>query len=138
MIYLFEDKTLHLPKSLYELLPYAYLLLGAVLIAGLDSPVAYASGALLYMAGAAVWVVRSSHRRKNSNDKIQNRRGRVVFPEKLYEFLPFVYMGLGLVLATLSSHPIAYLSAFVFGFAGALVWLIRAIYRTQASQEVMS
>lgn len=133
-----EDNALHLPKSLYELLPYAYLLLGAMLIIGLNSPVAYASGALLYMAGAAVWVVRSSHRRKNSNNKIQNRRGLVVFPEKLYEFLPFAYMGLGIVLATVFSHPIAYLSAFVLGFAGALVWLIRAIYRTQSSQEAMS
>ncbi len=129
---------MHLPKSLYEILPYTYLLLGAMLIVSLDSPFTYASGALLYMAGAAVWVVRSSHRRKNNSQEIQNRRGLVVFPEKLYEFLPFAYMGLGIVLATAFSNPVAYLSAFVLGFAGALVWLIRAIYRSQAAQEVVS
>lgn len=130
---------MHLPKGLYEALPYVYLLLGALLVVSLDSPFLYASGALLYMAGAAVWVIRSSHRRKNNRKEIQNRNGSIVFPEKVYEFLPFIYMGMGLMLVATFSHPISYISAFVLGFAGALVWMIRAIYRSQeAAQEVVS
>lgn len=129
---------MHLPKALYEALPYVYLILGVVLVVSLQSPIAYASGALFYIAGAAVWVVRSSHRRKNSNQAIENRRGRLVFPEKMYEYLPFAYMGFGIILAAAFDHPIAYLSAAVLTFAGALVWLIRAIYRSQPAEEVMS
>lgn len=129
---------MHLPKALYEALPYLYLVVGALLVVGLDSPFVFASGVLFYIAGAGVWVIRSSHRRKNNSRDIENRRGRIVFPEKLYEYLPFLYMGVGILLASLVDHPIAYLSAFVLGFAGALVWLIRAIYRSQAQQEVIS
>lgn len=129
---------MHLPKFVYEALPYFYLLVGAVLVVVLESPITFASGVLFYLAGAAVWVVRSSHRRKNSSKQIENRHGRFVFPEMLYEYLPFAYMGVAIILASMFAHPIAYLSAAVLGFAGLLVWMIRAIYRSQAVQEAAS
>ena len=122
-------------KPVYEVLPYAYIVIGILVVMALDSPLTYLSGALFYAAGAAVWVMRSAYRRKNSNKEVTNRRGRVLFPEKVYEYLPFFYIAAGVILVVTFNTWLAYLPGGILCMAGVLVWMIRAIYRSQAVYE---
>ncbi len=124
-------------KPVYEMLPYAYLLIGVLVIMLLESPLALISGVLFYAAGAAVWVMRSTYRRRNSEQKITNRRGRFIFPRWIYEYLPFVYIGFGVLLFALFSSALAYVPAAILCIAGSLVWMIRAIYRSQLAYEAL-
>lgn len=94
----------------------------------LDSIVALFSGLLLYAAGAMVWVIRSNYRRRDKNKK----RQRGALPEGAYEFMPFVYIGLGVLLLALSSNPLFYPSAVLFIAAGTQAWLMRAVHRSRA------
>lgn len=123
-------------KPVYEVLPYAYMLVGVLLVLLLDNPLIYISGALLYIAGAAVWVMRSAYRRKNSHTRIANRKGRVVFPQWLYEALPFVYLALGVLCFIIFESVLGLVPGVALVIAGALVWLIRAIYRSQSPTEL--
>ncbi len=123
-------------KPVYEALPYAYIAIGVLVVLVLDSPLTYFSGMLFYVAGAVVWVMRSAYRRKNSKQQIANRRGRFVFPELVYEYLPFIYIGLGVLLLVFFNVPLAFIPAGIFCMAGALVWIIRAIYRSQLNFEL--
>lgn len=121
---------MYIPKSLYEALPYLYIAISVALFMLLDSPLIYVSAAFLYAAGALVWVTRSSYRRKNSRHQVENRKNRLQFPERVYEYLPFIYMALGVV--TLTHIPGLYgaIPGSVLCLAGVLVWMIRAIYRS--------
>lgn len=122
---------MYLPKSLYEALPYLYIASGVAIFMAIGGPWVYLSASLLYAAGALVWVTRSAYRRKNSRHRIRNRKGRVRFPEQLYEYLPFIYLGLGLVVLQLGgSYGIV--PGIALCLAGGLVWMIRAIYRSQS------
>ncbi|RDE22687.1 hypothetical protein DV711_08895 [Motiliproteus coralliicola] len=115
---------------MYEALPYLYIAIGVALFMLLGSPLVSVSAACLYAAGAIVWVTRSSYRRKNSRHQVENRKNRWLFPEQIYEYLPFIYMAVGI--ATLSHIPGIYgaIPGAVLCLAGALVWIIRAIYRS--------
>ncbi|OMH38111.1 hypothetical protein [Motiliproteus sp. MSK22-1] len=125
-------------KPVYEVLPYTYIAIGIVVVMAMDSPLTYVSGILFYVAGAVVWVMRSAYRRKNSRKHIANRRNSVRFPEAVYEFLPFIYIGLAVLLVVSFSTPLAYIPGVVLAMAGMLVWIIRAIYRSQAGYESVS
>ncbi|WP_421865683.1 hypothetical protein [Motiliproteus sp.] len=120
---------MYIPKSLYEALPYLYIAIGVALFMLLDSPFIYVSAACLYGAGALVWVTRSSYRRKNSRHQVENRKNRLLFPERLYEYLPFIYMAVGVVILTHIPGLYGAIPGAVLCLAGALVWMIRAIYR---------
>ncbi|MCW8884297.1 MAG: hypothetical protein OQK12_03455 [Motiliproteus sp.] len=122
-------------KPVYEVLPYVYIVIGILVVIALDSPLTYLSGALFYTAGSAVWVMRSAYRRKNSRKEVSNRQGRVLFPEKVYEYLPFFYIAVGIMLVVTFDTWLAYLPGGILCMAGMLVWMIRAIYRSQAIYE---
>jgi hypothetical protein len=129
-------------KLIYESLPYCYVAAGiAIYVIGFafpgvsvdaffKSPLSYLLAALLYAAGARVWVARSAYRRKNSRLRVENRKGLFQFPEGLYEYLPFIYLALGLMF--ISQVPGVYggITGSVLCLAGVLVWMIRAIYRS--------
>ncbi|MEH6627312.1 MAG: hypothetical protein V7739_12780 [Motiliproteus sp.] len=118
-------------KPVYESLPYVYIVIGVAVVIALESPLTFLSGALFYAAGSAVWVMRSGYRRKNTDKQVSNRRGRVLFPEKVYEFLPFIYIGAGILLVVMFDTYLAYIPGGILCMAGMLVWMIRAIYRSQ-------
>ena len=124
-------------KPIYEVLPYTYIALGVLVVVVLDSPLTYASGVLFYIAGAVVWVMRSGYRRKNKKQRIANRQGSIVFPELVYEYLPFVYIGMAVTLVVLFSTPLAYIPGGILAMAGLLVWMIRAIYRSQLVHDTV-
>ncbi len=125
-------------KPVYEALPYVYILIGVAVIMVLQSPLTFLSGALFYAAGSAVWVMRSDYRRKNSDKKVSNRKGRVLFPEKVYEYLPFLYIGLGVLLMVSFNTYLAYIPGGILCMAGMLVWIIRAIYRSQLVYDTLA
>ena len=58
-----------------------------------------------------------------------------MFPELLYEYLPFLYIAIGVLAIVLFEPMIGDIAGMVFILAGSLVWLIRAIYRSQSSVE---
>ncbi len=132
---------MYIHKSVYEILPYFYMAVGvAIYVAGslfpsvaffelLDNPLVYSSDALLYAAGAFVWVARSAYRRKNSKHQVTNRKGLLQFPERIYEYLPFIYIAMGLVLVSQVAGLYGSIPGFVLCLAGVLVLMIRAIYR---------
>lgn len=120
-------------KSLYEALPYLYIAISIIIFMLLGGPLIYFSAAALYCAGALVWVTRSAYRRKNSRHCIENRKERLRFPERLYEFLPFIYLAIGVVILVAIPGWLGLVPGGLFCLAGILVWLIRAIYRSQGS-----
>ncbi|MFM4920774.1 hypothetical protein [Aeromonas dhakensis] len=84
------------PRWLYEKLPACYLLAAIGIIALSHSPLLWLAGGLLFVAGAASWMMRSSYRRTDL----------VIFPNKvwlqpewLYEAQPFLWLVLGLLLS---------------------------------------
>ncbi|MEH6649297.1 MAG: hypothetical protein V7707_04635 [Motiliproteus sp.] len=121
---------MYIHKSVYEALPYFYITASIVIFFVLDNPLIYFSAAALYCAGALVWVTRSAYRRKNSRFCIENRKGRLRFPERLYEFLPFIYLAIGVVIIVTIPGVFGLAPGGLFCLAGVLVWIIRAIYRS--------
>ncbi len=124
---------MYIPKSLYEALPYFYIGCSIAIFILADSPVIYLSTALLYAAGSLIWVTRSAYRRNNSKHQIENRRGRFRFPELVYEYLPFIYLAIGIVAVVQIPGLYGAIPGGILCLAGVLVWLIRAIYRTHSS-----
>ncbi len=124
---------MYISKSLYEVLPYFYIGSSVAIFLLTDSPVIYLSTALLYTAGALIWVTRSAYRRKNSKHRVENRKDRYRFPEQVYEYLPFIYLALGVIAVAQIPAYYGVIPGAILCLAGGLVWLIRAIYRTHAS-----
>ena len=139
---------MYIHKSVYEILPYLYIAIGIAIYTGVtlfsevtifaffDSSLIYLSTALLYAAGSLVWVARSAYRRKNSKNHIENRKGLIRFPEPVYEYLPFVYLALGLVLVSQVPGFYGVIPGAILCLAGVLVWMIRAIYRSHEESSV--
>jgi hypothetical protein len=73
-----------LPRSLYELLPFLYILTGIVCAALIDSTIVLISSMLLVIAGVFVLLMRRSFR-KSLNQRYEQHR-------ELYE--PAVYEGI--------------------------------------------
>lgn len=124
-----------IPKPLYEPLPYVYILGALMVLLLADQVWVYLFAALLYAGGAAIWVMRSNYRRKTSPQMVRNRASAWLFPRLVYEFLPFVYLGIGVLILSQLSLPWSLVPGGLLCLAGALVWLIRAIYRSQSLND---
>ena len=125
-----------LPKRIYESLPYLYILSALGVVALTEGGLVYLFAALLYAGGAMVWVMRSAYRRKTSPVVVRNRRGFVLFPALLYEYLPFLYLAAGVLVLSLVAAPWNLVPGGMLCLAGLLVWMIRAIYRNQSHYDV--
>lgn len=121
-----------LPKRFYEALPYIYILSALAVMAFTDGGLVYLFAAILYACGAAVWVMRSAYRRKTSPAMVHNRKGFVLFPAYIYEYLPFIYLAAGVLVLLNVSPPWNWVPGAMLCLAGVLVWAIRAIYRSHA------
>ncbi len=129
---------MRLPRTLYELLPWAYLLVGAAILLMINTPLAYLSGGLFYLAGALTWVQRSEYRRQDRSISYRHRRRvrrtsaqrrRLPLPFWLYESLPFVYIGVGILLVASAEGAVVYLSAIMLWSAGGLILYLRTGFR---------
>lgn len=117
-----------LPEKLYESLPYLYAGAGvATLFLMPGHPMLLSlSGALLFVAGGLVWVVRSEHRRR---DLDAHGRFPGLLPFWCYELLPFCYILTALMIFAWSSNPWLYPSAVIFLFIGNQLWFLRGSQR---------
>ena len=94
-----ETQWVFFPQTLYELLPYGYLLTGSLVSLTMDSGLARFWGLVLYGLGALVWILRSRHRRRDRPRT--NRRHGLFLPGSIYESLPFFYIAIALLLIPL-------------------------------------
>lgn len=98
------------PKFIYENLPYAYFLVCAYLLAFYDTWTVFASAGLFYCAGCITLVTRSEYRRldryKDNHDK------KNTLPETLYEYLPYIYFAVGMIIILKTTLPALQFLAF--------------------------
>ena len=87
-----------LPPFIYERLPSLYLLAAIAIITLSEQPLLWFAGALLFIAGAVTWMMRSSYRR---TDLIIFPSKRWLQPEWLYEVQPFIWLAAGLAMSQL-------------------------------------
>jgi hypothetical protein len=52
-----------------------------------------------------------------------------MLPQRVYESLPYAYLGLGLAILCSVKNPYALSSALLFVLAGAVVWVVRSEHR---------
>ncbi|WP_051448952.1 hypothetical protein [Tolumonas lignilytica] len=100
-----------LPSMIYESLPRLYTLGGIAMIFSSDRLLIIISGILFYCAGASVWVMRSRNRRTDEPADLSHKR--LVLPEPIYEFLPFAYFLLGVLLLRSSGEMILLAAGFL-------------------------
>ncbi|HEH9394583.1 TPA: hypothetical protein SIA27_000894 [Aeromonas salmonicida] len=116
------------PRWLYEKLPACYLLTAVGMIVLTDSPLLWLAGALLFVAGAASWMMRSSYRR---TDLVIFPTKRWFQPEWLYEAQPFIWLTLGLLLSHLPD-AMALVALLPCAWACRCLW-VRSHYRHHAA-----
>ncbi|MEH6823745.1 MAG: hypothetical protein V7629_07560 [Motiliproteus sp.] len=123
-----------IPKPLYELIPYLYLLVGGGIIAGLKG---YATpvGLLLFAFGTWLWLIRSDYRRINLRQP-KYAGARFYWGESIYELQPFFYILMGLLIVGLLEHPVRLLSGPVLMMVGVAVMLLRSSKRKQAAPVI--
>jgi len=85
-----------LPTLLYEALPLIYLSSGSVMLTIGQSTLTLAAAVLLFFAGAFIWIMRSENRR--TDHRVGPAHKFIFLPETLYEFKPFFYLFIGLLL----------------------------------------
>ncbi|WP_210395685.1 hypothetical protein [Motiliproteus sediminis] len=120
-----------LNRTVYEALPYAYIVLASLLLVTQDAAPAWMIGIALYYWGARVWLMRSNARCARATT-----RKRVSLPSAWYEAAPFVYLLAGLVCGQIYSHvevaqlqPMTLAASAMFLFAGLSSWMMRIIRR---------
>lgn len=118
-----------LPKSIYELKPYFYLVSGSWILL-FYSGLLLVVGLLLYLLGAWIWVLRSDYRRLNHRQP-QSPIDRHYWSDPVYELLPFGYILGALILIGLRQDILMLLSAALLFGAGLLVLRVRVLKRRQ-------
>ena len=116
-------------KSIYELLPSVYLMLGSSSLIWNDNSLGLLGGALLFILGAVIWVMRSNYRRTDEH-KLPSKS--FTLPETLYEFVPFLFIGLGLSLLSQFSQLPIYIVAAVCLYRGTQLLYLRHRHRNFA------
>jgi len=101
------------PKFIYENLPYVYFLVCAYLLAFYDTWPVFVSAGLFYCAGSIILVTRSGYRRLDRyKDNHHKANKKHTLPEWLYEYLPYSYFGVSMVIILKTSLPVLQFLAF--------------------------
>lgn len=124
-----------LPNTIYERLPYLYLLLGLGCLFLLSTPLGYLLGIPLYIAGAWVWVRRSAYRRQDRKQSVMRRRRRMRrtsspkphhrMSEGIYEAMPFIYIAVGVGVLGVSQTLLTIVCSLLLLFSGLTVLYLR-------------
>ncbi|MDO6686744.1 MULTISPECIES: hypothetical protein [unclassified Agarivorans] len=117
-----------LPKAIYELLPSGYLYAGTSSMLFLEPWLAHVGGAILFAMGALVWVLRSNYRRYDKFKKSFLRKRKVI-PEPLYEFIPFLYLAVAVVIVSVVFNAPSIVLALLACYRGLQLLYKRAKYR---------
>ncbi len=116
-----------LPKPLYEMLPFSYLIAGSLLISISDRPLLFFSGSLFFLAGASVWILRSAFRRITT--PFPPMSVLLVIPEVIYESLPFAYLFIGMFLLKAASDLTVLIVAGILIGIGLIRLMQRSVHR---------
>ncbi len=116
-------------KSIYEILPSAYLMLGSGSVIWHHNSLGLFGGALLFILGAVIWVMRSNYRRTDE-DRLPNKS--FTLPETLYEFIPFLFIAIALSLLSQFSQLPVYIVATVCLCRGTQLLYLRHRHRNFA------
>ncbi|WP_286235488.1 hypothetical protein [Thalassotalea sediminis] len=109
---------MQLPQPIYENLPYFYFIIsGALVSMGDKSQVFIFSAVIFYAAACIVLVKRSAFRRL---DKQYRKSNKHWLPELIYEYLPFVYVAIGIFILLIGIQGILQFVAFTL-----IVWAVR-------------
>ena len=103
---------MYYPKFIYENLPYAYFLVCAYLLAFYDTWPVFFSAGLLYCAGCITLVTRSEYRRVDRRKDVENNSVKKKLPEWLYEYLPYGYFAIAMVIVLKTTLPALQFIAF--------------------------
>ncbi|MDO6447602.1 hypothetical protein Q4493_17660 [Colwellia sp. 1_MG-2023] len=98
-----------LPKTVYENLPYLYFLASGGLLALGDGWALIFSAGIFYAVACIVLVSRSAHRRL---DKHKTHSIKYLFPELVYEYLPYTYVAIGIFVLMSTVNPLYQFAAF--------------------------
>jgi len=108
---------MRLPRWLYEKLPYLYMGLSLYLILVFsDNNNILAFACILYIAGNAVWIMRSNARRKDRREnriflsRMRQQSERFYYPQWFYEEQPFIYLGAGVICIVVMNNIIGLIS----------------------------
>ncbi|WNC67283.1 hypothetical protein RI845_12215 [Thalassotalea nanhaiensis] len=116
---------MRLSKPLYEKLPFIYFIAALYLFFTYDMTATIVSAALLYVVSALVWVKRSDYRRQTRISKTVNG---IRLPQVVYEYYPFVFLAISLIILKYFPQPIALAAALLMS----LVALKNIILRRQS------
>ncbi len=114
-----------LTRPLYELLPYAYMTLGAVSFMKLEPDYALLSSIVLFVLGARIYALRSQNRRTDP----EKRRKSGNMPKLVYDLLPFLYVLSALAIFKYLPEKIFPLLAICLLTYGFYVMFRRSMYR---------
>ncbi len=137
-----------MPKSIYEVAPYIYLISGGYCLFYPSSLLITAGGLLLFAAGASVWIKRSRTRSrlsrhypvveylnhdKSPDQAVDRYRSPYRIPAWLYEYLPFIYLLAGCICyryqQAYSASILILAAAVLFAMAGIFSWTMRGYFR---------
>jgi len=101
------------PKFIYENLPYGYFLICAYLLAFYSSWAVFFSAVLFYCLGCTTLVIRSGYRRLDRRKSNENKLNKnISLPEWLYEYLPYAYFAVAMVMVLKTTQPVLQFIAF--------------------------
>jgi ABC-type phosphate transport system permease subunit len=103
-----------IPFIIYESLPFAYLITGVLLLSVGQVPLLIFSACLFYVAGPAIWIMRSASRRTDQ-ELVPNKKW--IIPDVLYESMPFFQLFTGTLLIRSFALAIALPGIFLAFFA---------------------
>lgn len=120
-----------LPILLYEPLPLIYLCGGATLMVTGESGLLLMSASLFYWAGALIWVIRSKNRRTDISSSRYNLSHKFfIFPESLYEFRPYFYSFVGILLLRNTDQTVWLVTGSLL-----ILWAIYCLYRRSVNRR---
>jgi len=95
-------------EPIYENLPFIYFSISALLLAYDTSWLMISSAGLFYCAGSVTLVVRSSYRRLDAH-----KNNKKFIPEIIYEYLPYIYHAVAVLLLLKTNSPALQFLAFM-------------------------
>ncbi|HEY5716987.1 MAG TPA: hypothetical protein VIS52_00730 [Motiliproteus sp.] len=116
-----------LPKALYEILPYAYLFGGLSLMTSQSDWIILACSWIVYTGGSIMWVLRSDARRINK--RIPPYSKGFYLHEDIYESLPFLFIGIGVLAIRFLESWVFFSVGLVMMAYGGYVLAIRIVRR---------
>lgn len=101
---------MHLPRPVYENLPFIYFAVSGYLLFFFDGWHLVLPAIIFYSAACIILVARSANRRR---DKLKKHNKSYPLPTLLYEYSPYLYMATALFMIIVSNTALFQFIAFV-------------------------